>query len=70
VRTAQIDVGAIVMGLDAGLGLGVGKADSRDTVLHGDAVGTGIGSKVVVEGAILLHDHDDVLDLVDRGRAL
>ena len=32
-----------------------------------DSVGARIRAEVGVEGAVLLHDHDDVLDLVDVG---
>src|SRR5207302_7952462 len=33
----------------------------------GEAVGARIGPEVRIEGAVLLHDHDHVLDLVDAG---
>src|SRR5262249_13574865 len=37
----------------------------RLPVLHRDAVRARVGAEVLVERAVLLHDHDDVLDLVD-----
>src|SRR6185437_5517791 len=40
-------------------------ADRRHAVLHGDPVGVRIRAEEGVEGAVLLHDHDDVADLVD-----
>jgi hypothetical protein len=63
-----VEVGAVVVRLDAPPRLGVGVADGGDAVRHGDAVGAGIGAEVAVERAILLHDNDDVLDLVDAAR--
>ena len=36
--------------------------------IHGNAIRTREGTEVVIEGPILLHDHDDVLDLL-RGRS-
>ena len=40
-------------------------AHRRHAVLHRDPVGVGIGAEEGVEGAVLLHDHDHVADLVD-----
>jgi len=65
VRAAAIAIVAVVVGFDALLILGGGIADDGRAVRHGDAVGAGVGPEVAVERAVLLHDHDDVLDLVD-----
>src|SRR5579884_1591231 len=65
VRPAVVEVGGVVVGVDAGVVLGVGDADGELAVLGGEAVGAGEGAEVGVEGAVLLHDDDDVLDLVD-----
>ena len=60
-----IDVFGVVVGLDTLLGLGIAGADGRDAVLHRNAIGAGVGAKVRIEGAVLLHYDDDVLDLVN-----
>src|SRR5437667_4547071 len=65
VRAAVVEVVTVVERPDAVPGFGVGHADRGHPVLHGDAVGAGIGAKVTVERAILLHNKDDVLDLVN-----
>ena len=67
VRTAAVDVGRVVVGLLASAGRDR-HAHRRHAVLHGDAVGARVGAEVAVEGAVLLLDDDDVLDLVDAGR--
>ena len=54
-----------MVGLDAFVRRGVGIADGRHPVLHGDPVGARIGAEVGVERAVLLHDDHDVADLVD-----
>ena len=68
VRPAAVDIGVVDIGGDAGSGGGVVHAHGRPAVLHGDAVGPRKGCEVRVEGPVLLHDHDDVLDLVHAGR--
>jgi hypothetical protein len=45
----------------------VRRADRRPAVLHGDPVGVRVRAEEGVEGAVLLHDHDHVPDLVDAG---
>ena len=40
-------------------------ADRRHAVLHRDPVGVRVRAEEGVEGAVLLHDHDHVADLVD-----
>src|SRR6185437_8569825 len=40
-------------------------AHRRQPVLHRDPVGVRVGAEERVEGAVLLHEHDDVADLVD-----
>ena len=64
---AAVDVGRVVVRRLAPP-VGIGHADRRHAVLHRDAVGARIGPEVTVEGAVLLFDDDDVLDLVDAGR--
>src|SRR5579884_3863706 len=65
VRPAGVVVVSVVIGTLALARPRVWNADGGDAVLHGDAVGTGEGAEVAVEGSVLLHDDDDVLDLVD-----
>src|SRR6185437_2619882 len=67
VGPAAVHVGCVVVGLLASTARH-GRADRRHAVVHGDAVGTGIGPEVAVEGPVLLLDDDDVLDLVDPRR--
>ena len=68
VRTAAVHVGVVDVRVDARAGLRVGHAHGRLTVAHRDAVGTRERAEVRVERPVLLHDHDDVLDLVDTRR--
>jgi len=56
----------IVEWLDALPGPGVVVAHSRNAVFHGNAIRAGISAKVMVKGAVLLHDNDDVFDVVSR----
>jgi hypothetical protein len=65
VRAAVVEIGGVVIGPVAAAGRRVGYADGGDAVAHRNAVGSGKGTEVAVERAVLLHDHDDVLDLVD-----
>ena len=65
VRPAQIVVVGVVEGADTLMGPGVRDAHGGDAVLHRDAVGPGVGPEVGVERPVLLHDHDDVVDLHD-----
>ena len=37
--------------------------------VHGNAVRSGIGTKIVVERAMFLHDDDDMFDLVNPARS-
>jgi hypothetical protein len=64
VRAAAIAKTRIVEGAHA-VADPVRHADGRRAVAHRDAVGAGVGAEVGVEGAVLLHDHDHVPDLVD-----
>ena len=66
--SAGICVVGVVIGLHALPGPGVGVADRGHAVLHRYALGSGEGPEVVVKGAVLLHDHDHMLDLVDAAR--
>src|SRR5919202_1051505 len=65
VWTTAIEVLRVVERLDALFGLGVRYTNHRNTVLHRYAVCTRVRAEVVVEGAVLLHDHYDVLDLME-----
>jgi hypothetical protein len=61
VRASAVEVIPVVIGLDAGAGR-VRQAD-----ILGQSIGARKGTEVAIEGAVLLHDHDHVLDLVDSG---
>ncbi len=70
VRTpARVDVGADV-GRDAATALiGVGDTDREGPVCLGrDPVGAGVGAEVVIERSVLLHDEDEVVDLLQALR--
>ena len=67
VRPAAVDVARIVVRVAAAAVRRIGDADRRHAVLHRDAVRARERAEVAVEGAVLLHDHDHVLDLVDAG---
>ena len=67
VWSAAVYVCGVVVGLLAASGRD-SNANGRYAILHGDAVRTGVGPEVTVEGPVLLLDDDDVLDLVDSGR--
>ena len=70
VRTAVVPESAVVIRPGAGAGHGIRDARREVPVLRGVAVRTGEGAEVVIEGAVLLHDDDHVLDRVQatRGR--
>jgi len=63
VRTAAVQVVRVVERTDAAAVRGIRHADVRR-----DSVRARIRAEVGVERPVLLHDHDDVLDLVDAGR--
>ena len=63
VRPAGINIAGVMVGLNALPGEGIWRANGGYAVLHGEAVGAGKGAKVLVEGAVLLHDDDNMLDL-------
>ena len=65
VRPAGVAVVRIVEGLHADSRPRVDAAHGRYAVPHRDPVRTGIRAEIGVERAVLLHDHDDVPDLVD-----
>ncbi len=67
VWAAGIAVIPVVVRLNADMRLRVGVAGDRTRIARktGDTVGAGIRPEVGVERAVLLHDHHDVLDLVD-----
>ena len=68
VRSTTVDVGVIDVGRHARAVRRIGHAHGRLAVLHRDPVGARKRTEVGVERPVLLHDHDDVLDLVDAGR--
>ena len=70
VRPAAVDVRVVDVQVLAGEARRGRLAGHRPAVLHGDPVGAGEGAEVGVEGAVLLHDHDHVLDLVDAGHVV
>ena len=68
VRTPEIDQVRVVERAEAVSCVRVGDADGRSPPMPRDAVGAGKRPEVVVERAVLLHDDDDVLDLLDAVR--
>ena len=66
-RTA-VHQARIVVGLVAALGSWIGHADRELAVLDRDAVRPGVGPEERIERPVLLHDDDDMADLVDPGR--
>ena len=72
VRATAVDDLRVVVRRDACVQLGIGHAGDRHPFLCWDPFGARIRAEVLIEGAVLLHDHHDVLDLVDalrdRGR--
>ncbi len=62
--SAGVDVFGIVVRRDTLLCLGIVGADGRHAILHRNAVRTGVRAKVLIERTVLLHDDDNVLDLV------
>src|SRR3989338_2930611 len=68
VRAADIAVASFVVWLCATAVKRVRRADRRHAVsVHGDAVSPGEGAEVFIKGAILLHDNNDMLYLMDAG---
>ena len=63
VRATVVEVGGVMERLDAAPVHGVGHAHAG-----WDPVGAGIRPEILIERPVLLHDHDDVLDLVDPGQ--
>ena len=68
VRSTTVHVRVIDVRRDALLGLRVVHADRWLAVLHRDAVRARERAEIRVERAVLLHDHNDMLDLVNAGR--
>src|SRR5439155_24429852 len=68
-RAADVGGIGIVVGRHTPTALGIGHAHRRHSVSHRDAGRAREGPEVAVERAVLLHDHDYVLDGVDRDRA-
>src|SRR5581483_6401194 len=65
VRAAVIQVAAVVEWRHALAGGRIRHAHRGDAICHRDTICSREGTEVAIEGAVLLHDHDDVLDLVD-----
>ena len=65
VRPTVVPVARIVERPAAPLRLEVVETGGRDPIPHRDPVGVGIRAEVGVERPVLLHDDDDVPDLVD-----
>src|SRR5579875_444685 len=65
VRATAVQILGIIVRLDALSSLWVVDANRRHAVLHRNAVRSWIGAEVGIERAILLHDHNDVFDLMD-----
>ena len=59
-RTAEILFGRVVERIDAFPTFGVIHAHGKLPVLHGQAVGAGICTKIGVKGAVFLHDDHNV----------
>jgi hypothetical protein len=71
VRTPGVEIARVVEGLLATACRGIRRAD-RELAARSprQAVRTGVGAEVLIEGAVLLHDQDHVLDLVDPRKVL
>src|SRR5262249_14759930 len=70
VRAAGVLVGGQGIRFDAHAGFRIVVANGGHALrVHGNALGAGNRSEVVIDRAVLLHDHDDVLDAVLRGGA-
>ena len=63
VRTAIIFIGSGVVGVDAGPGFWICYADRELSILDGQAIRTGVGAKIMIKGAVLLHNNYNMLDL-------
>jgi hypothetical protein len=71
VRAAGVEIVRVVKRLLASTLQRIGDADCELAVrVAWQTVSPGIRAEVLIEGPVLLHDHDDVLDLVDRNRRL
>ena len=68
VRTALVAEVRIVEGADAVVRKWVRHADVHAAVPHRESVCPGVRAEVRIEGSVLLHDHDDVLDGVNSVR--
>ncbi len=65
VGPAPVLVRGVVVGTDAATVVRVRHAHRELASLPGQPIGAGVEAEVVIEAAVLLHDHDHVLDLVD-----
>ena len=68
VQSAEVDQSTVVVRIVARVCLRVRHAHRKVAIVGRDPVGTRIGAEIRVKRAVLLHDHDDVLDLVNRRR--
>ena len=65
VRPAAVAVARIVERVEADPGARIRRADGEMAVVPWQPVRSRVSAEVRVEGPVLLHDHDDVADLVD-----
>ena len=63
-RTTKVSIGSIMERINTFASLGIIHTSGKFPILHGQAVGSWIGTKIIIEGAVLLHDDDNVLDLL------
>src|SRR5690242_19907494 len=64
-RPATIEVVRIVIWLDTLLRCRVIHANRWNAILHWNTIGSRVGAKVTIEGAVLLHDDNHMLDFAD-----
>src|SRR5919199_4249310 len=66
VPAAAVDQLRVMIRFVATAGAGVGHTNGELTIFRArQAVGPGVGTEVVIKRTVLLHDHDDVPDLVE-----
>ena len=65
VRAAAVAVAGVVVRVEADSAAGIRRADGEVPAAPRQAVRSRVRAEVGVERAVLLHDHDDVADLVD-----
>jgi hypothetical protein len=63
-RTSTIKVAWIVIGRNTLPGSWIIHTHRRHAIIHGNAVSSRIGTEIAIERPVLLHNHDDMFDLV------